>query len=77
MPNVIDVDPLECMLDAFDNCISPMLVMPSPMHTFIQIRLYRKMITDFARQELASSPISTLDDLVGSCTRCFARLGFA
>ena len=77
VPNAIDVDPLEYMLDAFDNCISHMLVMPTPMQTFIRIRLYRKMFTDFARQELASSPISTLDDLVGSCTRCFARLGFA
>ena len=47
-----------------------------PMQTFFRIRLYRKMFDDFARQELASSPISTLDDL-GSCTRCFERLGFA
>ena len=77
VPNAIDVDPLEYMLDAFENCISHMLVMPTRMQTFIRIRLYRKMFTDFARQELASSPLSTLDDLVGSCTRCFALLGFA
>ena len=75
--NAIDVDPLEYMLDAFDNCISDMLLMPTPMQTFIRIRLYRKMFIDFARQELASSPITTLDDFVGSVTRCFARLVFA
>ena len=77
MPNGIDVDPLEYMLDAFDNCISHMLVMPTPIQTFIRIRLYRKMLTDFALQELASTPISTLDYLLGSCTRCYAPHGFA
>ena len=38
-----------------------------PMQTFIRIRLYRQMFTDFARQVLISSPISTLYDLCGSC----------
>ena len=33
VPNAIDVDPLEYMLDAFDNCISHILVMPTPMQT--------------------------------------------
>ena len=76
VPNEIDVDPLEYILDAFDNCISHMLVMPT-MQTFIRIRLYRKIFSDFARQELAPSHSSTVDDLLASCTRCFARLGFA
>ena len=63
VPNASDVDTLEYMMDAFDNCISHMLLMPSPMQTFFRIRLYNKMFTDFAPQEFASSPISTLDDL--------------
>ena len=77
VPNAIDVDPIEYMLDAFDNCISHMLVMPTPMQTFIRICVYRKMVSDFAPQEFGSSTISTLDDRVASCSRCFARLGFA
>ena len=77
LPNAIDVDPLEYMLDAFDKCISHMLVMPTPMQTIIRISLYLKMFTDFARQELASYHISTLVDVVRSCSRCFARLGYA
>ena len=54
-----------------------MLVIPRQMQTFIRIRLFRKMFSDFARQELVSSPISTLDELLGSCTRSFARLPLA
>ena len=75
--NAIHVEPLEYMLYDLDNCISHMLVMLSPMQTFIRIRIYPKIFTDFSRQEVASSPITTLDDLRGSCTRCLARLGFA
>ena len=50
-PNAIDVDPIEYMLDAFDNWISHILGMPSAMQSFIRIRLYRIMFTDFARQQ--------------------------
>ena len=74
---MIDVDPVDYMLAAFDQCITHMLSMPTPMQTFIRTRLYRKMFLDFARHELASTQITTLDDLLGICTRCFARLGFA
>ena len=77
LPNAINVDPLEDMLDAFDNCISHMLLMANTVQTFIRMLLYRKMISDLSRQELASSPISPLDDLVRSCNLCFARVVFA
>ena len=53
------------MLDAFDQCFTNMLSMPTPMRTFFRTRLYRKMFLDFARHELASTQITTLDDLVG------------
>ena len=74
VPNAIEVDPLEYMLDAFNNCISQMLVMPRPLKTFIRIRVYHKMFADFERQELVSLRISTIVDRGASCTRCFTRL---
>ena len=72
---MIDVDPVDYIFDAFDQCMTHMLSMPTPMQTFIRTRLYRKMFLDFARHELASTQITTLDDLLRICTRCFARLG--
>ena len=76
-PNAMDGTPLKYIVDPFDNCIWHLLLMPTPMQTFIHIRLYRKMFAAFARHELASSPIRTLDDLIGSWTHCFAHLDFA
>ena len=54
-----------------------MLGMPTFMQSVIRIRRYIKMFSDFGRQELSSSQISTLDDLGGSGTRCAARLSFS
>ena len=42
LPNAIDLDSLEYMTDALDQCISHMLCIPTAMQTFIRIRLYRK-----------------------------------
>ena len=47
----IELDPLEYMLDAFENCIYNILLMPSHMQSFIHIRLYRQMFSYFARQK--------------------------
>ena len=44
VPNTIDVDPIEYMIDPFDNCISHMLVMPSPMQTFIRSSRFARQV---------------------------------
>ena len=72
LPNAIDVEPIEYILDALEICLSPMWLMPNSMDSLILIRLYSKMFTEFARQELNSSPISTVDDLAGSSNRALA-----
>ena len=64
-PNTIDVYPVDYVLDAFDQCITHLLSMATPMETFIRTRLYRKMFLDFAHHERASSQISTLYELDG------------
>ena len=59
LPNAIDIDQIEYMLEVFGHNIAGMLEMTTRMYTFIRIRLYRIMFPDFALQELASSHIST------------------
>ena len=41
VPNAIDYDSIEYMLNALDQCIAHMLLIPTPMETFIRIHLSR------------------------------------
>ncbi|KAF0146605.1 MAG: hypothetical protein FD143_3309 [Ignavibacteria bacterium] len=75
---MIQLDPLEYMRDAFDHCVADMLTATArtPLQTTLRIHVYRKIFTDLARHELASTQITSIDELVSLCGRCFELLGF-
>jgi hypothetical protein len=71
----LSVDPIEYIQDAFDKCVVPTLTGSSPVQLSLRIHLYRKLVGDLARQELALITLGSIDDLFALCWRCFEHIG--
>ncbi|KAF0146754.1 MAG: hypothetical protein FD143_3264, partial [Ignavibacteria bacterium] len=57
-------------------CVLPSLTAPTPLQLSLRIHLYRKLLGDYAREELRSLSIVGIDDLVALAVRSIQHLGF-
>ena len=72
---ILNIDPVEYVTDTFDKVVLPAIKADSPMKHSIYAFVYRKFISDIARQESTLNPPSCLNDLCLLVMHCFTSAG--